>query len=136
MNRLPVFFLLIGCIAFSSVSAQSNRNILGACTRDSLLQEPFKSWFQKNYDAYRPDESVVAKLKKIPAKDFSVEIFFGTWCGDSRRDVPRFYKIADAIGLPETLASVSNINKDRKAKQLVVGFIAWQRLSFRKMAKR
>src|SRR5688572_28901724 len=100
-NLINIFFYTC-CVGFINLTAQSNRNILGTCTRDSLLQEPFKSWFQKNYDAYKPDESVVAKLKKIPVKDFTVEIFFGTWCGDSKRDVPRFFKIADAIGLPET----------------------------------
>lgn len=117
MNKLPGFFLLICCIAFSTLSAQPNRNILGSCTRDSLLQEPFKSWFQKNYDTYKPDESVVAKLKKLAVKDFVVEIFFGTWCGDSRRDVPRFYKIADAVGLPESSIKLVGVGLGEHYKQ-------------------
>lgn len=117
MNKLPRFLLLIGCVAFTSLCAQSNRNILGSCTRDSLMQEPFKSWFQKNYDAYKPDESVVAKLKKLTVKEFTLEIFFGTWCGDSRRDVPRFFKIADAIGLPETSIKLIGVGLGEQYKQ-------------------
>jgi tetratricopeptide (TPR) repeat protein len=114
----PIYIIVFfSCVVFVDLTAQSNRNILGTCTRDSLLQEPFKSWFQKNYDAYKPDESVVAKLKKIPVKDFTVEIFFGTWCGDSRRDVPRFYKIADAIGLPETSIKLIGVGLGEQYKQ-------------------
>lgn len=117
MKTLTYIFLFICCVGFVNLNAQSNRNILGTCTRDSLLQEPFKSWFQKNYDAYKPDESVVARLKKLAIKEYSVEIFFGTWCGDSRRDVPRFYKIADAIGLPETSIRMIGVGLGDQYKQ-------------------
>jgi tetratricopeptide (TPR) repeat protein len=117
MNKLSGFLFVVCCLAFTTLNAQSSRNILGSCNRDSLLQEPFKGWFQKNYDAYKPDESIVAKLKKTSIKDYTIEIFFGTWCGDSRRDVPRFFKIADAIGLPETAFKLVGVGLGEQYKQ-------------------
>ncbi len=36
-------------------------------------------------------------------KDARVEIFLGTWCLDSGREVPRFYKIIDLAGLEDRL---------------------------------
>ena len=55
-----------------------------------------------NYVApeYKTDEEVIAKLKPI-INNYTIKGFMGTWCGDSKRNVPRFYKI-----LEETLGDV------------------------------
>ncbi len=34
-------------------------------------------------------------------KDFSATIIIGTWCKDTKEQMPRFYKIADEMGLNE-----------------------------------
>lgn len=113
------FALTLGFIVCSLliVQGQSTRNLLGSCNRDSLLQDPFRGWFQKNYDTYVPDDAVIQKIKKLPLKDFSIEVFFGTWCGDSRRDLPRFYKIADAIGLTASNIKLIAVGSGDKYKQ-------------------
>ena len=36
----------------------------------------------------------------------------GTWCSDSRREVPRFYKILDEIEYPSENVSLINVNRD------------------------
>lgn len=96
MNKIT---LVLFVVAYAALG-QSDRNLLGVVTRDSLQKEPFKAWFDKGVDAYKPEPTVVANLKKVALKDYTIEVFFGTWCGDSRRDLPRLFKIADAIGLP------------------------------------
>ena len=55
------------------------------------LYDEFPDW-QKNAIAYMPDTAVISRLQNI-THDFSVEIFLGTWCSDSEREVPRFLKI-------------------------------------------
>jgi tetratricopeptide (TPR) repeat protein len=40
-------------------------------------------------------------MKKLNIKDISIEIFLGTWCGDSKREVPRFLKVLDQLSFPE-----------------------------------
>jgi thioredoxin 1 len=52
--------------------------------------------FEENFDRYE----VLESAEEIPA-DTSVLIFFGTWCHDSRREVPRMLKILEVVGLPE-----------------------------------
>lgn len=42
------------------------------------------------------DEAAAKKLAQVPA-GASVTIVFGTWCGDSRREVPRFWKALDVV---------------------------------------
>jgi tetratricopeptide (TPR) repeat protein len=96
MKTFLLAFVLL-CAAVCGLSAQSPI-LLGQCTRDSLLQEPHREWFQKNYDEYEPDATVIEPLKNMARKGFEVEIFFGTWCGDTRRELPRFVKTLDLAG--------------------------------------
>lgn len=96
MKTVLFAFALLSA-AVCDLSAQSPI-LLGQCTRDSLQQAPHREWFQKNYDEYAPDVSAIESLKNIIRKGFEVEIFFGTWCGDTRRELPRFIKILDLAG--------------------------------------
>ena len=53
------------------------------------------------YDNYQPDPKVNDKLRKLYGKDISIQIFLGTWCGDSKREVPRLLKVLDETGFPQ-----------------------------------
>jgi thiol-disulfide isomerase/thioredoxin len=80
--------------------------LLGACSTDDLKKEPYAEWYTKNYTDYTPDKTVVAELKDIEWSAYSISIFFGTWCGDSQREVPRLVKVLDAIGFPPSALSL------------------------------
>jgi thiol-disulfide isomerase/thioredoxin len=56
---------------------------------------PHAEWYKKGYDAYQPEQEVITKLEMINKDPISIEIVMGTWCPDSRREVPRFMKILD-----------------------------------------
>ncbi|MDC0669776.1 TlpA family protein disulfide reductase [Nannocystis radixulma] len=45
------------------------------------------------------DGDAAAKLKSVPP-GAEVTVIFGTWCGDSRREVPRLWRALDAAGSP------------------------------------
>jgi len=48
-------------------------------------------------------EPALTELKSIPGK-FRVELFIGTWCGDSKREAPRFFKIIREARLADKIA--------------------------------
>jgi thiol-disulfide isomerase/thioredoxin len=90
--------------------------LLGACARDSLMQEPYVDWYNKFYEPYTPNAAVLAKLQAVPT-DYEIVIFFGSWCGDSKREVPRFLKICDALSFPKdklSLIGVTNVDSLKK----------------------
>jgi hypothetical protein len=62
--------------------------------RDTLFAY-FPEW-EFEYKYYQPDPLVLDSIQN-KAKNLSVEIFLGTWCGDSRREVPHFFKIVDSF---------------------------------------
>lgn len=77
-------------------SSQSKPEILvGKQDRKALEQEPYGTWFNKHYENYTVDTETVAKISPY-LKDVSIKAFMGTWCGDSKRETPTFYKILDA----------------------------------------
>jgi thiol-disulfide isomerase/thioredoxin len=40
---------------------------------------------------------------------------FGSWCGDSRRDVPRFYRILDELKFPDSKLAVVAVDRTKTA---------------------
>ncbi|OSZ77683.1 hypothetical protein CAP36_15060 [Chitinophagaceae bacterium IBVUCB2] len=67
--------------------------LYGTITQNDLREAPFSNWFDSTYNAYQPDTKITSGIKKSNSKDISIEIFLGTWCGDSKREVPRFMKL-------------------------------------------
>jgi hypothetical protein len=68
--------------------------LVGATTRDQVEAAP--EWVQAEVDA-RPDAATAQALAAVePGAE--VTIYLGTWCGDSRREVSRFWKAVDAAG--------------------------------------
>ena len=70
--------------------------LLGKADRTGLEMEAFKEWFNPGYTEYKPNPEILEKLKPL-LKDIEITLFMGTWCEDSHRDVPHFYKILDEV---------------------------------------
>nr|WP_299388074.1 thioredoxin family protein [Allomuricauda sp.] len=73
--------------------------LLGKIDQDGLQQEPYANWYNNGYNNYVVDQTLI-NLFKSKLKDYHVKLFLGTWCGDSKREVPRFLKILKAAQFP------------------------------------
>lgn len=74
--------------------------ILGYFTRGQMEREPHSDWFMKGYDGYLYNTDVVNQITDIKKDDLTITIVLGTWCPDSRREVPGFMRIMDVWGFP------------------------------------
>ena len=100
-----------------SKDSRGNDMLLGKCTRDAFLQQPFAEWFNLNYDSYKVDSFTCNFIRPLLAGK-SITIFMGTWCGDSRREVPRILKMLDCCNFPmKNLTMVMVSNKDSLYKK-------------------
>lgn len=96
---------------FSFISAdrvdKSKNNLLG----DIQIQNLFTEYplFKFRYDNYE----VTNQINLSDLEDISVVIMFGTWCHDSKREVPRMLRILDSAGVgTEQLSLIGvDINK-------------------------
>ena len=90
--------------------------LLGKIDKNGLTSKNYNSWFSSQYQDYEINNEYVEKISE-KLKDYTILVFMGTWCGDSRREVPRFYKILEAANFPEkqlttvALSSASNLYK-------------------------
>ena len=92
-----------------SKDANGKPMLLGRCTKKRLEQPPFNVWFTKNYNDYSVDSATAGEMKlKLQQKHFM--IFMGTWCGDSRREVPRMFKILDYCGVKSSRIELIMLN--------------------------
>ncbi len=89
--------------------------LVGKINRQGLEKAPFRTWFEAGYNSYKPDSSVINEIKKHIAKNAKIVIIMGTWCPDSRREVPRFYKILDEIGFNKDNLTVYAVDRNFKA---------------------
>lgn len=116
--------LLILALAVITVNAQDKSKIIideksekpmlvGITGRQALQDTSFSWWFNSEYETY---EVRTADLENVSGKikDFDITIVMGTWCSDSRREIPRFYKILDSLNYPSDKVKLIMVDRNRK----------------------
>lgn len=122
MKRIITVIILLFCFQIgasqtlnhSVKDAKGKEKLLGKINKEGLTQAPFNDWFSKNHEDYIVNKHL-AKSYKNQLKDYSVKVFLGTWCGDSKREVPRFYKVLESINFPEEQLEVYALDKTKEA---------------------
>lgn len=69
--------------------------LVGSISREQLEDGMYATWFDERYDEYAVDSARVAQLDE-QLDGVNITAFMGTWCSDSQREVPAFYKVLDA----------------------------------------
>ncbi len=119
MNKLFISFcLLFPAITMAQTTTEGPNIIYGICSKDNLSADPFGKWFISGYNDYTPNTVITDQLKRQNTDKISIEIYFGTWCGDSKREVPRFLKLLHNISFPEKKVTLIGLgNGDSLYKQ-------------------
>lgn len=90
--------------------------LIGICNREDFTNDTsFSWWFVSEYDYYQPEDSII---KLINLDSIKIVCVMGTWCSDSRREVPHFFKILDAINFDYKNLKVYCVDR----KKLAEGF--------------
>ena len=74
--------------------------LLGYFKPGQLTSYPYSTWYLKGYDEYQLKADAINKLLEINKENISIKIVMGTWCPDSRREVPRFMRVLNAWQFP------------------------------------
>ncbi len=121
LSLFVIVLFSVGCSSFRKVNKvvydkKANQKILiGKVTREGFEKKPFKEWFDNEYNSYKPDERAIKALKRLMPANAEITIIMGTWCPDSRREVPRFLKILDQIGFNYDHLTIYCVNRDFQA---------------------
>ncbi|MAP54522.1 thioredoxin domain-containing protein [Altibacter sp.] len=91
--------------------------LLGKINKDALSQNTYATWFVENFQNYNPNTTVIDSFKET-FSHYTVTAFMGTWCGDSKREIPHFYKVLEAANFPlDRLTVVAVHNEQDSYKQ-------------------
>jgi thiol-disulfide isomerase/thioredoxin len=95
----------------NSVVVNDNKQtiLLGNCAPQMLLTEPFSAWYIPNYNNAQIDSSSIAAISKAFKKK-RIEIYAGTWCGESKADMPKMLKLLKAANVDSTQIKLIFLN--------------------------
>ena len=94
--------------------------LLNECSRDGITTfAEFKESFDPNYAAYKVDSTALANLT-TGLKDKKVTIVLGTWCGDSKYQVPNFLKIMDAAKIGDDQIKIIAVDGAKHAENGII----------------
>ena len=103
---LIVLLFLISCSANEQIET-INKKHHGSIEIHELFSE--YSIFKKGYDNYVPSE-----LSALKNDDIKVVVFFGTWCHDSKRELPKALKIFNVIGINDENIELIAVDLNKK----------------------
>jgi thiol-disulfide isomerase/thioredoxin len=89
-----------GCSSAPKIAVRPNEHMEIGWTPRTIFQSPsYAAWYDTGYQRYQPDPEILGRLRKME-DSVSLVTVYGTWCGDSKREMPRFLKILDSISFP------------------------------------
>jgi len=65
--------------------------LVGIAVRTDIMKNPYGELYAQEYEGYDLDHDLVSASKDF-LDNIEVQAYLGTWCEDSRREVPRFLK--------------------------------------------
>ncbi len=99
-----------------TVAYEDSYMLLGKANRNGFKMDAFKDWFNSGYEDYKVNSETVEKLEPL-LKDVEITIFMGTWCEDSQRETPHFYKILDAADFDESKSTLITVSEEKTTPQ-------------------
>ena len=85
--------------------------LLGEISIDELKQEPFSEWYNDEFDNYELDVELLNAISE--PNQYNYELFLGTWCADSRREVPRLEKIFIELGIDFNHITIITVDREK-----------------------
>jgi len=118
------FLLLIGSITSAQdfnttvVDSESGKPMLvGNCTLEAFKDTSFSWWWNSGYNIYDVDLNSVDSFAE-ELFDVDITVVMGTWCSDSRREVPRLVKILEEAGYDLQKLKIISVDRDKQCNEV------------------
>lgn len=111
--HLHILLVLFGVLGLRNADLHAQTETVeiylrGSCSRDSL---------EKNWPEFRANSSQLSALAisrlQAWAEPCSILVFMGTWCSDSKREIPRFFQILDEIHNPNFTYNIIGLDRTK-----------------------
>jgi thiol-disulfide isomerase/thioredoxin len=106
---LALLFLACG----ASKESPKEEMLLGWVDRPSIERATYPQ-FRPNYDTIAVSQDIVEMIREVH-DGIDYVVFFGTWCKDSKREVPRFHKVVDLAGIGAERIRYYAVDRSKKS---------------------
>ena len=87
--------------------------LMGNITREAFADTNFSWWFVPNYNNYEVNSILLDSISSS-LNSLNIIVVLGTWCSDSRREVPGFLKILDYVDFPGDKLKMIAVDRQKK----------------------
>ncbi len=131
MKNFLLLFLLLP-LFIATAHSQSNyvvvpdsvnvgENILkGLITKADMANNPAYGWYAESQNIYTNPSAAALAGMRLNKDNIDIVVFAGTWCEDSRFVVPKFFKLQQASGFPDSRMTIYAVDRSKKAIENVV----------------
>lgn len=99
-----------------TVESDGTKVLKGFVSRQLLTTDPSFAWFAENQKSYTPNAAALEALKNNK-EALRFLVFGGTWCGDTKFVLPKFYALADAAGVGQDHITLLGVDRSKKTIQ-------------------
>ncbi|MCB2205570.1 thioredoxin [bacterium] len=104
---------VLGVLLAAPIFAQDEEPVLtGPLEIPDLLELP--GWFGDDFVSYTPDPQYTGELSNYMT-DVSIICVLGTWCSDSKREVPRLLRILQVAGITPEKLQMIGVDREKKS---------------------
>jgi thiol-disulfide isomerase/thioredoxin len=112
---LSMSFINCSPIQFNTVKYDEEREehyLVGYINKEAFKSDHFYGWYDEQYKSYVLDDATIKEIKTI-LPELNIKIVMATWCSDSRREVPAFIKILDAVNYPVNKLTLIGVDRNK-----------------------
>jgi hypothetical protein len=116
-NMLRSGFLLLGtamCVTGCTTGGPALREMNLGWVDRAVLDGPHHPEYRATYDTSHIDAQFVEMVRQVH-EGADILVFFGIWCSDSKRELPRFLKLADLSGIPRGRVRLYALDRKKKS---------------------
>jgi hypothetical protein len=104
---------LVGLLVLlAATQAAVAEDVLLGRVRPEAILSISEEW-RTNRDAYEPSETDVRRIASLQV-GATLDVYFGGWCSDSRREVPRLLKVLDRASPRHLKVRFFGLNRTKK----------------------
>lgn len=122
MKQVLITVLIIFSVQIVSAQTEVTREadgtkiIKGFMSKQELATDSAFTWFAENQKGYTPDQNAL-QLLRANRDSINIVAFGGTWCGDTKYILPKFFLLADAAGLSPDRVTLLGVDRSKKTIQ-------------------
>ncbi len=105
-----------GCNAQDSIAVHPV--VTGHTKVEHIENNDSHNWFNRNYNEYAYDSVTVRSIAPAAKSDYHFIVVAGTWCPDTHRELPKFYKIIDDAGFDRDKVKLFFVDHEFKSPEM------------------